>query len=217
MSLTGKELIKILSNNPQYKGLTEYQIKKKIGVINKNGKIALVKDLREEAKKLGLINLQKNEKKTEKLNKLMVSNKMSKLNIYTKEINKKVTDLMNIHYGNNIPSYIDKKKFNNGYKKIIISNLPECFADKIDGYGYVWKYPNILNKNGSLTIELPKALLAFPFVSHEYEGPNYDDEIELNEYTITFSKKFAAHIMKLIENKNNYHEILETLKPIFNI
>jgi hypothetical protein len=67
--MTAKEILIELKKFDKFSGLTDYQIKKKIGEQNKTGKLALVSDLREELKTLSSKKISKPSKITSKTKK----------------------------------------------------------------------------------------------------------------------------------------------------
>jgi hypothetical protein len=212
MSLTGASILKELHKHEKYKGMTDYEIKKSIG----GNKPALVSQLKEELEKLEKKPIQKSPEKTKKgaKNPPRVSKKVQKNSVYIEEINKKVDELMEIHYSD-LPKYICSKTFNVEYKKIILQSIPDAVAGYLDG----WQLPSgkyeedMLNKNDLLVVQLVREMIAFPLISSEYELPNYDDMIEIHNSTIIFSKKLTNHIVKLAESKN-YDEIVKIVKPL---
>jgi hypothetical protein len=136
---------------------------------------------------------------------------MKMLDEYKQEISKKVGKLMKIHYGD-IPDYIDKKKFNTKFKKVILDSIPGTIAKEITERRY--RGYDLLD-SGRFRMYVHGPLLAFPFISPQWTQIDMfqsDGETNVEETEIIFSRKLSKYILELVESEKDCDKITEIMK-----
>lgn len=134
-----------------------------------------------------------------------------------KELDDKIDALLKIHYVD-FPRWINQKLFLHDQKARIYESLPYAFYIKLQDY-HVYKtetfYEEMYEPDISLTIELSKALLAFPFVSNEFEEPDYDDIIPIHSTSLNLSKQFVEYLMNNMGKFIHWKDMEKRLEILF--
>ena len=118
------------------------------------------------------------------------------------EIHESLNKLIEIHY--DIPEWVNEKLFKELHGKKILRSVCAEIMNKLSDYydrslGLYLK--DMYNEDSSFTVHIGKYVLAFPFVSTEFEEPNYDDDISISNTAFTFSKGAADYIINVVGTK----------------
>lgn len=120
------------------------------------------------------------------------------------ELDGKMNTLIDIHYFD-FPRWINRDLFLIDFKKRLYYNFSDDLADKFD-MSYIHHENSfddeLFEEDRTVIVNLSKYHMAFAFVSHEYIGYRYDDEIPVNESRLILSKELVDYIMSVISPQN---------------
>ncbi len=151
---------------------------------------------------------------------ITMPNVVFKMNVakLLKSLDDQIEKLINIHYFD-LPRWVNHELFMIDMKKKIYYNLAERLNDTLDANcdanGKFDK--EMFSKDGSLKIKLSKSFLAFALVSNEFEEPDYDDDVELDENEIVLSKRFVKYLMTALGVYENYRQAQPIIKNVLFI
>jgi len=134
-----------------------------------------------------------------------------------KELDAQIDALLNIHYVE-FPRWINKELFLHDQKARLYKKLPHSFYTKLDD-DHIYKTEtfdeDMYESDMSLSIELGREFLAFPFISNEYEVPDYDDEIPIHHSSLNLSKQFVDYLMNNMGKFIHWRNMEKRLEILF--
>jgi hypothetical protein len=134
-----------------------------------------------------------------------------------KELDDKIDALLKIHYVE-FPRWVNPELFLNDQKSKIYKILPYAFYTKFQDY-HIYKTKTFDDKmyesDMTLKIKLGKEILAFPFISNEYEVPDYDNEIPIHHTSLNLSKQFVEYIMNNMGKFIHWRDMEKRLEILF--